>query len=116
MDHKNLDAWKMSIELVEEIYKLTNGFPKTEDYGITSQIRRSAISIPSNIAEGAGRDSTKEYIRFLNIAVGSLSELETQLIIAKRLNYMDNSIIFDNIAEVRKLIIGVKKYLSNKIK
>ena len=114
MDHKKLDVWIKSIDLVEEIYKITHEFPKLEDYGITSQIRRSAISIPSNIAEGAGRDSTKEYIRFLNIAVGSLSELETQLIIAKRLNYMDNTIIFDNIAEVRKLITGVKKYLNNK--
>ena len=114
MDHKKLDAWKKSIELVEIVYRSTTGFPKEELYGITSQIRRSAVSIPSNIAEGAGRDSTKEYIRFLNISVGSLSELETQLIIANRLGYSVESNLFDLIIEVRKLITGLKKYLSSK--
>lgn len=64
MDHKNLDAWKKSIDLVAEVYKITNTFPKNEIYGLTSQMRRSAVSVPSNISEGAGRDSNKEYIRF----------------------------------------------------
>ena len=115
MDHKNLDAWKLSIDLVAEVYKITKTFPKNEDYGITSQMRRSAISVPSNISEGAGRDSKKEYIRFLNISIGSLSELETQMIIAQRLQYINDSTIFDEIINVRKLLIGLKKYLVSKI-
>ena len=115
MDHKKLDAWKKSIELVELVYTNTMNFPKEEIYGLTSQIRRSAISVPSNIAEGAGRDSIKEYIRFLNISIGSLSELETQLIIANRLGYSLNEVLFDLIVEVRKLITGLKKYLSGRL-
>jgi len=87
--HKDLLVWQKSMELVTEIYKVTKEFPKEEIYGITSQIRRSAISVPSNIAEGAGRKSTKEFKQFLFIALGSLSELETQVIIAKNLNYID---------------------------
>ncbi|SNR76245.1 four helix bundle protein [Lutibacter agarilyticus] len=115
MDHKNLDVWKKSIDLVTEVYKITNTFPKNEMYGITSQVRRSAVSVPSNISEGAGRDSTKEYVRFLNISIGSLSELETQMIIAQRLKYIKDSTIFDEIIKVRKLLIGLKKYLVTKI-
>jgi len=87
--HKDLLVWQRSIELVTGIYKVTKGFPKEEIYGITSQIRRSAVSVPSNIAEGAGRKSPKEFKQFLSIALGSLSELETQVIIAKNLNYID---------------------------
>jgi len=101
--------------LVAEVYKITKTFPKNEDYGITSQMRRSAISVPSNISEGAGRDSKKEYVRFLNISIGSLSELETQMIIAQRLQYINDSTIFDEIINVRKLLIGLKKYLVSKI-
>jgi len=115
MNHKNLDAWKNSIDLVAEVYKITMTFPKNEEYGIISQMRRAAISVPSNISEGAGRDSKKEYVRFLNISIGSLSELETQMIIAQRLKYINDSTIFDEIMNVRKLLIGLKKYLVSKI-
>jgi four helix bundle protein len=115
MDHKKLNAWKDSIDLVAKVYEITMTFPKNEEYGITSQIRRSAISVPSNISEGAGRDSKKEYVRFLNISIGSLSELETQMIIAQRLKYIDESSIFDEIISIRKLLIGLKKYLKSKI-
>ena len=87
--HKDLLVWQKSMELVTEIYKVTTKFPKEEIYGITSQIRRSAISVPSNIAEGAGRNSPKEFKQFLFFALGSLSELETQFIISKNLNYID---------------------------
>lgn len=81
---------------------------------MTSQIRRAAISIPSNIAEGSKR-SDKEFVQFLNISLGSLSEVETQLIIAKELNYLsENKEIFQHIMEVRKLLIGLKNYLKNK--
>jgi four helix bundle protein len=78
--HRDLDVWKNGIELVKKIYILTKDFPKEEIYTLTSQIRRSAISIPSNIAEGAARNSKKEFIQFLYIALGSAAELEAQLI------------------------------------
>ena len=81
--HYDLNVWKKGIELVEEIYKITSNFPKEEIYGLTSQMKRAVISIPSNIAEGASRQSSKEFIYFLYIALGSASELEKHLIIAK---------------------------------
>lgn len=110
--HKDLDAWRKSIDLVEELYKLTKEFPKEETYCLSSQIRRSAISIPSNIAEGAARNSKKEYIQFLYISLGSASELETQLIIAERLEYLKNtSDVFDKLNDIKKMIVGLISYL-----
>ena len=88
---KDLQVWRVSMDLVIEIYKITDKFPKSEVYGLTNQIRRSSISIPSNIAEGSGRKNTKEYIYFLYISKGSLSELETQLEISKRLGYLNET-------------------------
>lgn len=88
--HKDLIVWQKSMELVVEIYKLTNDFPKSEVYGLTSQMRRSAVSIPSNIAEGRRRGSRKDFAQFLNIAFGSGAELETQIEIAKSLRYADS--------------------------
>src|SRR5210317_1293844 len=85
---KKLKVWQKGIELVVDIYKSTNTFPKEEMYGLTSQIKRSAISIPSNIAEGSGRGSDKDFNRFLDIALGSSFELETQLIITKELEFL----------------------------
>jgi four helix bundle protein len=85
--HKDLKVWQESMDLVIQIYKLVENFPKHEVYGLSSQIRRASISIPSNIAEGAGRKGGKEFTRFLYIALGSLSEVETQLEISQRLNY-----------------------------
>ena len=85
--HKDLDVWKNSIDFVTTIYKYTASFPKEELYSLTNQVRRSAVSVPSNIAEGAGRNSYKEYIRFLYVAQGSASELETQLIIARNFRF-----------------------------
>ena len=87
MDYKELDVWKKSIEFVESIYKATAKFPDEERFGLTNQLRRAAISIPSNIAEGSARQSDKEFIRFLFIAYGSSAEIETQLIIAKNLGF-----------------------------
>jgi len=78
MDHKDLDVWKRSMDLVQLIYEYTKLFPKEEMYGLTSQMRRAAVSIPSNIAEGAARKGDKEFIQFLMLSLGSLSELETQ--------------------------------------
>jgi len=88
MNHKELDVWNLSVDLVEEVYRDTGKFPHEEKYGLTSQMRRAATSIPSNIAEGAARKSTKELIQFLYIALGSSSELDTQLIIANRLAFL----------------------------
>lgn len=85
--YKGLTVWQRSIQLVKEVFLLTNNFPRSEIYGIISQIRRAAVSISSNIAEGYGRGSRKEYNHFLTIAYGSALELETQLIIAKELNF-----------------------------
>ena len=91
LSHKKLDVWKKSIELVSEVYRLTSKFPIQEQYGLSSQIRRSAISVPSNISEGVARSSKSETVRFLDIARASLVELDTQIEIAVKLNYLSNS-------------------------
>lgn len=115
MTHKDLDVWKLSIDLVLLVYTLVEGFPESEKYGLGSQLKRSAVSIPSNIAEGAGRSSTKEFVRFLDIANGSLSELETQLIIADKLGYGEVKDILENdLIIIRKMIYKLKKSLGNK--
>ena len=88
--HHELKAWQEAMELVKEIYRLTREFPKEEIYGLVSQMRRAAVSIPSNISEGAARGGDKEFIQFLIIARGSLSELETQLLISHDLSYAFN--------------------------
>ena len=91
-NHYDLDVWKKSIYLVTDIYKATSDFPKEEIFGLTSHLRKTAISIPSNIAEGAARKGQKEFIRFLYISLGSLSELDTQLIIAENIEYLEYTI------------------------
>ena len=110
-NHKDLDAWKESMNLVEDVYNKLKTFPKEEMYGLISQIKRSAISIPSNIAEGAARSGKIEFKRFLYISLGSLAELETQLLLAKRLNYFDDQSIFIKIIDIRKIICGLINYL-----
>ena len=100
--HKDLDIWKRGIEFVEEIYKATTDFPKDETYGLISQIRRAGISYPSNIAEGAARFSTKEFIHFLYISLASLSEIETQLIIAEKLGYLKEGVLFKEVEVLRE--------------
>lgn len=91
--HKRLDVWRVSVELVVEVYGATRVFPVQEIYGLTAQMRRAAVSIPSNIAEGAARGSRREWARFLGIARGSLAELDTQLEIAQRLGYLQPSVL-----------------------
>lgn len=91
--YRELKVWHKSMDLAEEVYALTRLLPKEELYGLTNQIRRAAVSIPSNIAEGAGRKSTRDYIHFLKIAYGSLNELETQLFLCCRLHYLESSAI-----------------------
>jgi four helix bundle protein len=113
--HKNLEIWKEGIKLVTKIYKLTKKFPKEELYGLTSQMRRAAVSYPSNLAEGAARDSIAEYIRYIYISLGSLSELETQLIISKNLGF--SSDIDDLLLDIKTLNSRTRslvKYLKEK--
>lgn len=109
--YKELIVWQKSIELVTEIYKLTEKFPKSELYGLTSQIRRASVSIPSNIAEGYTRKHRQEYIQFLRIAFGSGGELETQIIIAKNLNYASQK----DFEEIEKLLDEIMKMLNKLI-
>ena len=114
---KELKVWQRAIELVILIYKITQTFPKEEVYGLTSQIRRAASSIPSNIAEGAGRMSPEDFIHFLNIARGSSFELETQLIIAHELNYVnqpDFESLTQKLDEIQKMISGLQRSINNK--
>ena len=107
--YKELQIWKVSMDFVLEVYKLTDKFPSSELYGLTSQIRRSSVSIPSNIAEGSCRKNTKEYIQFLYISNGSLSEVETQLEIAHKLGY------FKNIEDINKKLRYMRIMLVNLI-
>lgn len=104
--HKDLLLWQKSIDFVTEIYITTQHFPKDEQYGITSQLRRAAISIPSNIAEGAARKSDKEFVQFLYIARTSAAELETQLIISESLGYTNSSKnhLKDSLLEISKML------------
>ena len=116
--HKDLDAWKLSVELVVLIYQLTSTFPKEEVFGLTNQIRRAAVSIPSNIAEGAARNSNKELIQFLHLSLGSQQELDTQFLIAKKLEYLTDdqyNEINIKIETVGKLLNGLIKYLKTNI-
>lgn len=117
--HRELDVWKKSIDFVTKLYKETVDFPKQEAYGITNQIRRAAISIPSNIAEGAARDSNKEYIRFLYIALGSIAEIETQLIIANNLHYFDDESfnkLEEDRDEIARMLYGLIRYRKSLLK
>ncbi len=111
---KDLDVWKKAMDLSESVYRLTEIFPSDEKFGLTAQIRRSAISIPSNIAEGAGRNSKGEFKQFLGISLGSLFELETQLILAARFNYLKEEelpMLSNTIESLRKMIFGLQKSL-----
>jgi four helix bundle protein len=108
---RDLKAWQLGMDLTEQVYVLTENFPRSEIYGLTSQIRRSAVSIPSNLAEGQGRDSNKEFLQFIAIAFGSICELETQLILSKRLKYIqhdDWEIISRSLLETRKTMRGLQ--------
>lgn len=116
--YQDLKVWQVSMDLVEQVYRLTQSFPKQEVYGLTSQIQRAAVSVPSNIAEGHARDSTKEFLHHLSIALGSLAELETQLIIAARLGYLekqDVNIVLLKTNETGKMLRGLQKALKSKL-
>ncbi|MBU2949632.1 four helix bundle protein [Tamlana agarivorans] len=108
--HKDLRVWQEAMDLVVAIYDVTKSFPKQENFGLSSQLQRAVVSIPSNIAEGAGRKGSKEFSRFLYIALGSLSEVETQIEIALRLQYLNNS------EEINKRVYFIRNMLSKLIK
>jgi len=112
--HKDLDVWNAAMELAGQIYTLTAQFPKEELYGLTSQTRRCAVSIPSNIAEGAARNSKKEFIQFLHIALGSVAELETQLILARNMGFISETSPFSRIEKVRMMLSGLIRFLKRK--
>jgi four helix bundle protein len=114
-DHKDLDVWKQSMVLAEQVYTLTKEFPFDEKYGLISQMKRAVVSIPSNIAEGAARKGNKEYIQFLYIAMGSLSELETQILLSQRLqfvNSVDNYLV--QIEKIKLMLFGLIRYISKR--
>lgn len=115
-NYKDLKVWQKSIDLVDEVYSVTNTFPKNEQFGLTSQLRRAACSIASNIAEGSAKRSKKEYVRFVNIAYGSLAEIETQIIIAQRQGYIEPSKtekIEAQTTEIGKMLNGLRNSLEN---
>jgi len=110
----DLDIWKRGIALVEDIYKITKSFPKEETYGLTSQLRRAAVSIPSNISEGFARLYNKQYKQFLYTSLGSCAELTTQIIIASRLNYIENNKadkLLSDIDQISKMTMSLIKKL-----
>jgi four helix bundle protein len=112
--HYNLAAWKVAMTLVKSVYEATKMFPREETCGLTAQMRRAAISIPSNLAEGAARTGRKEFAQFLSIAKGSLSELETQLLISVELGYLEqNHGIFQMVEEVSRLLAGPHRNITD---
>lgn len=110
--YRDLIVWQKSVDLVTLVYKLLDKFPDDEKFGLTSQIKRSSVSIPSNIAEVYGRNYTKDYIRFLNISRGSLFEMQTQMQIAINLGFIKN----DDLNEINDLSLQIEKMLNSLIK
>ena len=116
-NYRDLKVWQKSYRLCLDLYRITKKFPKEERYGLTSQIRRAAVSIPSNIAEGYGRKTTADYLRFLYIAYGSNCELETQLLLSGDLNYVNKEnlkALKDDTEEVERMLKALIKSLENK--
>ena len=115
--HKDLTVYKKSIDFVTEIYQFTTTLPAEEKYGLTSQLRRAAVSIPTNISEGSSRKSTKEYIQFLYISLGSISEIETLVEISKNLGLMGTDtleLLTNDLEVIKRMLISLIKTLKNK--
>jgi four helix bundle protein len=116
--YRDLKGWQKAMDLVELVYNTTRAWPKEEIYGLTSQVRRAVVSVPSNIAEGQGRNSEKEFLHHLYIAYGSLCEVETQLLVAQRLDYLNSDTtrhLLTTSAEVGRLLNGLTRYLTDKL-
>jgi four helix bundle protein len=112
--HRKLEVWKKSMAFVKDVYQATEVFPNSEVYGLVSQMRRAAVSIPSNLAEGAARKGTKEFKQYLNIAQGSISELDTQIELASMLNYIDENLynnLMDGLKTISKMLFGLSRSL-----
>jgi four helix bundle protein len=117
--YQDLKVWQLSMDLAEQIYCLSESFPKHEVYQLSSQMQRAAVSIPSNIAEGHARESTKEFLRYLSIALGSLAELETQVILAQRRAYIKKEELLSTLSktnETGKMLRGLQKSLKAKLR
>ena len=117
-DYKDLTSWQKGMKLAEEVYRLTKQLPKTETYGLMDQLRRAAVSVPSNIAEGYGRESTTEYARYLKIARGSLYEIETQLYLCEALEYLDHTAVAQALslsAEIGKMLNTMLRRLNGQM-
>ncbi|HEY3103531.1 MAG TPA: four helix bundle protein [Pyrinomonadaceae bacterium] len=115
--HEKLDVWKKSIDFVVNLYKATEAFPKEERFGLTSQLRRAAVSIPANIAEGAARRSDKEVAHFLSNSQGSASEVKTELLIAHRLTFLhesDYSVLRSSLDEIGRMLTGLSQHVQQK--
>ncbi len=115
--HRDLKVWQISLDLTETLYRLSGDWPKNEQYGLVSQIRRAAVSVPANVAEGAGRRSTGEFIQFVGIARGSLAEVETLLIIARRLGYVEEPVcrqLLEDIYELGRMTTGLIQSLEQR--
>ena len=118
LSYKDLVVWQKSMELVENVYRLTLKLPQAERRGLMSQMRGAAVSVPSNIAEGAGRESKKEFSQFLSVSLGSCFEAETQSILAFRLGYIspeELKSLSENSLEIQKMIFGLKKSLMTRL-
>ena len=116
--YKNLRAWQVSMEVAELVYRTTKEFPRHEIYGLAGQMQRAAVSLPSNIAEGHARDSTREFLHHISMALGSLAELETQLLLAKKLEYLSSNMsdcIREKVEESGRTLRGLQKSLKAKL-
>ena len=116
--HEQLDVWKKSVDFTIDVYKMTESFPKDERFGLISQIRRASVSIAANIAEGAGRRSDKEFLNFLSMSQGSASEVETELLISLRLNFLSNEDyrnLMQQLDEIGRMITGLGNHLKAKL-
>jgi four helix bundle protein len=116
--YRDLIVWQLAMRLTESVYRITGTFPNKETYALANQLQRAAVSIPSNIAEGHARSSTKDYLRFISIAMGSLAELETQMELSARLEYIDQPKLGELLAtadELGRMLQGLRKSLQSKL-
>jgi four helix bundle protein len=116
--YRELIAWQKAMDFAEAVYSATRAFPREEQFGLTNQVRRAVVSVASNIAEGQGRGSTPDFVRFLNISTGSLQEAETQLLLAERFEYLNSTTtlgLLDISAEVGRINFGLIRSLTDRI-
>lgn len=112
--YRDLEVWKQAMDLVEQCYRLSERFPRSEEFGLRAQLRRSSISVPSNLAEGHGRSTTGDFVRHVSIAHGSLMELETQILIACRLHYLesvDTEALLERTEDISRMLSSLKRRL-----